>query len=450
MNYIKSRYAFSVLRKLPNNREICLLFSGRTGKNVYVSPSAYKNIMNGEFDRLSDDVYRKLVMHKILIPETENELLEVNKENSQILSQASNDRLYISVQPTASCQLACDYCGQRHSDKAFTDDIMDAIERRVEDKLSLSSFNLLEIGWFGGEPLCALNNMRKLNGRLKRITSNYGVGYRGHITTNGYALTPKLYEELKEQFNVNRIEITIDGSKEYHDSRRVTCSGKGTFDRIFNNLVSIVQSDNYDMTKCVISVRCNVDERNVNGVFSLLKMFVEKNIQRKILFYTAAVVSWSNNGAGSLKGRKILGEKSTEHIAYMVENNFNIGILPYRVAPFKCLGTDINAEMYDADGNIFDCSETSYSDYYSKQGYVLGNVLLTPDKDGEKRSKLQYVPKMLLKQRINPCNECKFYPLCGGLCPLALIEGTPRCPTFIYNMEDRIFLDFLAKNITKC
>ena len=52
MNYIKSRYAFSVLRKLPNNREICLLFSGRTGKNVYVSPSAYKNIMNGDFDRL--------------------------------------------------------------------------------------------------------------------------------------------------------------------------------------------------------------------------------------------------------------------------------------------------------------------------------------------------------------------------------------------------------------
>lgn len=446
MKYIKSKYAFAVSRKLLDDRDISLLFSGRTGKNIYVSKSTFQYVTEGEIELLSDDVRKTLVMQKILVPENEDELFEVNKENRLVTEQDFNDRLYISIQPTASCQLACDYCGQQHSTKALTEDLIDAIVRRVNKKLSQSSFKFLDIGWFGGEPLCALSNMRKLNKQLKEIAINNAVKYSGHITTNGYALTPKLYEELKEQFNIKRIEITIDGSKEYHDTRRITCNGKGTFDRIFSNIESIVTSEYYDMEKCVISIRCNVDERNVEGVFPLLQAFVAKNMQHKILFYTASVVSWSNNGAGSEEGRKSLGKHSTNHIAYMLENGFKIGILPHRAAPFKCLGTDTDAEMYDAEGNVFDCSETSYSEYYSKQGYVLGNVMEKETVKNNKRSKLQSVPDMLLNKDVKPCNECKFYPLCGGLCPLALIEGTPRCPSFIYNMEDRIFLDFLAKN----
>lgn len=80
----------------------------------------------------------------------------------------------------------------------------------------------------------------------------------------------------------------------------------------------------------------------------------------------------------------------------MLENGFRIGILPHRTAPFKCLGTDADAEMYDADGNIFDCSETSYSDYYSEKGYVLGNVMHEKIGSPVKRSKLKLVPNMLL------------------------------------------------------
>ena len=213
---------------------------------------------------------------------------------------------------------------------------------------------------------------------------------------------------------------------------------------IFNNLVNIVSSEHYDFSQCPISVRCNVDERNVEGVFPLLKLFVEKNLQRKILFYTTAVVSWSNNGAGSEEGRMLLGEYSTNHIAYMIENDFIVGILPHRAAPYKCLGTDEYAEMYDADGNIFDCSETSYSDYYNEKGFTLGNVLESTSSTNI-RSCLKDVPKRLLNSEISPCNDCKFYPLCGGLCPLALVDGTPRCPSFVYNIEDRIFLDFIAK-----
>lgn len=445
MKYIKSKYLFATSRKINGSKDICLLFSGRTGKNIYISPMIFENIIQGRIDMLSDKIREKLIDQKILVPEKEDEFLEVNKENLCTIEQDANDKLYISIQPTASCQLACDYCGQKHFNKTISDELINAIISRINNKLAGGKFKKIEIGWFGGEPLCTLGRMRKLNTLIKNIARNNNIEYSGHITSNGYALTPLIYAELKEEFNIKRIEITIDGSKEYHDKRRITIQGRGSFDKIFANLKSIVLSDQYDMKECVISIRCNVDERNINGVIPLLENFINNDMQKKILFYTASVVSWSNNGAGSENGRKNLGLDSTTHLAFMLENGFKTSILPHRTAPFKCLGTDKNAEMYDAEGNIFDCSETSYSDYYSKQGYILGN-LCTGDNLKLKRSKLQYVPDMLLKGTISSCKNCKFYPLCGGLCPLALIEGSPRCPSFIYNIEDRMFLDFIAKN----
>lgn len=106
MDYTISKYAFPVRRKLPNNKEVCLFFSGRTGKNIYVSPSAFLHVMKGEYDLLDDKVRTSLIDQKIIVSKKEDEFSEVNEENRLLLKREPNDRLYISIQPTASCQLA--------------------------------------------------------------------------------------------------------------------------------------------------------------------------------------------------------------------------------------------------------------------------------------------------------------------------------------------------------
>jgi len=357
----------------------------------------------------------------------------------------SHDRLYISVQTTAYCQLACDYCGQEHSKLYLDDNVIDMISKRIREKITHSSYKILEIGWFGGEPLLALGKMRKLNDELKKIAKELNISYIGHITTNGYFLTPALYNELKVEFNIKRIEITLDGTAEYHDKRRCTVNQRGSFNRIFDNLTRIASSSEYDLKTCVISVRCNVDKRNINGVLPLLKLIVEKGIQKKIMFYTTPVVSWSNNGAGDSLSKELLGYKSTEYLTYMIENGFKTELLPHRMKPYLCLATDPlgDFEMYDASGNIFDCSETSYITYYRNKGYVLGNV--SDHNLTNQRSCLKDMPRKLLNGQIEPCNKCKFYPVCGGLCALGLSEKEPRCPSFIYNIEDRMLLYYISK-----
>lgn len=150
MNYILSKYTFAVSKRTSSGQEICLLFSGRTGKNILVSKKVFSIVENGKFTTLQPKVLEILISEKVLVPSTEDELDEINKENKVQLSKKSTDRLYVSIQPTAACQLACDYCGQAHSRKFLTDSLIEQIVCRIKQKISLKDTKSLEIGWFGG------------------------------------------------------------------------------------------------------------------------------------------------------------------------------------------------------------------------------------------------------------------------------------------------------------
>ena len=435
-----SKYAFM---SAPRN-DVYLIFSGRSGKNIRLSCKSFDAIKHNRLDIISDDTLYLLRNVKVLVPENEDEFAEINKENHEKLRRQANFRkenLYLSIQPSASCQLACDYCGQEHKKAKISADNIHLVLNRIRMKLKTHTYKLLEIGWFGGEPLTAWTEMRHINRNIKDLTSSEDIRYISHITTNGYALTLHKYISLKNEFNCKRIEITLDGSKEFHDIHRFTINHSGSFDRIFSNLINIINSPDYDKDQCFISVRCNVDEKNIEGVIPLLKSLYDHNAQDKIFFYVANVVSWAKNGAGVENTWKKIGEKSTEYLLYMLDHGFKTEILPEREGPYMCLGTIRDSEMYDAYGNIFDCSETSYSSTYSKGPFALGN--LRNQKNLKYNSILKDVPEMLMNGKFEKCRVCKFYPLCGGLCPLALVENEPRCTSFIYNIEDRMLIQML-------
>lgn len=80
MNYILSKYTFAVSKRTSSGQEICLLFSGRTGKNILVSKKVFSIVENGKFTTLQPKVLEILISEKVLVPSTEDELDEINKE----------------------------------------------------------------------------------------------------------------------------------------------------------------------------------------------------------------------------------------------------------------------------------------------------------------------------------------------------------------------------------
>ena len=96
-------------------------------------------------------------------------------------------------------------------------------------------------------------------------------------------------------------------------------------------------------------------------------------------------------------------------------------------------------EVIDAYGHTYPCWEFPYTAYKGDEHMI--SSLKTPDmQKNEKVTLLDFSKKVLNGEY--ECSTCIFYPLCGGGCPLALHEGRNACPTYKFDIAQRLFLDY--------
>ena len=100
----------------------------------------------------------------------------------------------------------------------------------------------LSIGWFGGEPLVAMDVIRKISRAAQNHCALHGIDYSADMTTNGYRLTPALGRELIG-LGVGTYQISLDGDAECHDQTRLKANGDGTFQTIWSNLEGLLGTD---------------------------------------------------------------------------------------------------------------------------------------------------------------------------------------------------------------
>ena len=160
--------------------------------------------------------------------------------------------------------------------------------------------------------------------------------------------------------------------------------------------------------------RCNVDKRNWDGVSSLIKLLAKDGFQNKIShFYPIGVYSWGGNDAhtNSLT-KEEFAKKEIDWIIELIEAGFKPNILPNRQKQV-CAAVSPSFEMYDAFGNVFNCTEVSYTDTYEHTPYALGNIK-SPNEISNKRPLSDWNDTLLTDKF--PCHTCKMLPVCGGGC----------------------------------
>jgi uncharacterized protein len=436
------KYSYYVVVSDPiNEAGSCVLFSTRTGRELVASPAVLTCLQTNSLELIPEHILEKLKETKMIVPQDEDELLAVVNENKESIED--DTCLYEVIQPSAMCQLGCYYCGQKHNKDYVPEDLQDKMLARIRLKASTGQFKSLFIGWFGGEPLMALKQMRTLTPSLKAIAQEFGLKYGAKIVTNGLSLKVGIFEELVRDMAIKEFEITLDGVAEYHDKHRYTKEGGKSFDLIFNNLVNILNKPDYESHKCQISIRCNVDENNVDGVSPLIKMIADHGIHTKIShFYTMNVYSWGNDAHKKALTKEEFAQRELEWAIEMLQYGYKkVKFLPQRKKQV-CFTVSKNSEMYDAYGNIFDCSETSYVPVYENTEYKLGTLSNDYDNLALKRSQLFNWNDTLLTDKF-PCHTCKMLPVCGGACPKSWHEDMRACPTSKFNINDKLLLMYM-------
>jgi len=165
-----------------------------------------------------------------------------------------NKRLsHMILDITWDCNFACKYCkysGIYRGERVNTEIYM---SKEIIEKALLflknhsSESERLSIGFYGGEPLLAFENIKYAVFLAEKIFTSKEI--RFSLTTNGSLLLRKeIRRFLREHdFSVN---VSIDGPKEIHDRYRVNRLGRPTFNFILRGLRAFKQeSPEYFMKK---------------------------------------------------------------------------------------------------------------------------------------------------------------------------------------------------------
>jgi len=429
------------------NREKRLIYSTRTSVTALIDEIVFEKLLINNFDDIDSELLDLLFSMEIIIPENENEFEEVMVQNNSMLTV--NSHLDLTIQPTANCQLGCHYCAQEHSKVNMADDVYDKTLERVRSKLESQKFEHLSVTWYGGEPLNALTQLKRISTEIIGLCAENKVVYDGSIITNGLSLKPGVFKELYLQHNVLNYQITLDGTAEYHDLRRILKLGGETFDIIFKNIIDIIHLPFYqEKNSQPILIRTNIDKTNLAGIKPLVDLFAENGAQGKIQFSFAPIVDWGDKKYGSSDGftKKDFAAIEIDLMLYAHQKGFLISgsLLPKREY-MPCMVVAKDSEVFDAFGNVYPCYEFTYTPAYKDDIHKVGNLLdenFTPNEFATTRN--WYTD--IRKDDFATCNKCELLPVCGGGCVKNWYNDETGCPSFKFNFSDRLLIDYLNKN----
>ncbi|MBS6463823.1 MAG: thioether cross-link-forming SCIFF peptide maturase [Firmicutes bacterium] len=140
------------------------------------------------------------------------------------------------------CNLRCEYCFAGEGKyKGRTEYMSDEVARAAVDFLIGQSGNrkILEMDFFGGEPLMNLSVVKNTVAYAKEQGKLHGKKFLFTLTTNGVLLTGETAEWLNEE--MENVVLSLDGRKEVHDGVRRTVNGKGSYEVIIENLKRFVR-----------------------------------------------------------------------------------------------------------------------------------------------------------------------------------------------------------------
>ena len=154
----------------------------------------------------------------------------------------SNEVKALCIHICHDCNLRCRYCiadeGAYHSEREF---MSEQTAKRAIDFLIENSGNrrVLEVDFFGGEPLMCLQTIKNVVCYAKEKAAAVGKKFLFTTTTNALLLNDEAVEFFNEE--MENVVLSLDGRKEVHDAIRKTVNGKGSYDFVIDNIKNFVK-----------------------------------------------------------------------------------------------------------------------------------------------------------------------------------------------------------------
>lgn len=341
--------------------------------------------------------------------------------------------------PSYRCNLSCTYCFEKnyvrdpleHPDgwNSQFNFILSAVERSAFFGSGQYNPREIDITLMGGEPLLD-ENFEFVESAIA-FAEEHGFSYSA--VTNGVNLTT--FIPLFERYSPGSVQVTLDGTKRIHDSRRVFIDGSGSFSRIVAGI--------HGLLSCGIPtyVRLNLDSGNAEDLPDFMRFIMEEfrgdpNCIPYVYPMQDGGCSYEENILDERDAIELVNRANADNPEAAIRSMFHgddlidfvAGSGKLRLRRRFCAATK-NQYILDYSGNVYKC-------WYGagKASASIGNCTTTSaDKiiGGELNSR--WMSRSI--SSISKCRQCKYRYLCGGGCLSHIYHGleslgTPKCYDF--------------------
>ena len=144
---------------------------------------------------------------------------------------------------TDGCNLRCKYCSIGEKSDHFNIMNVDTMKSAGDFAVKFAkekNDNNINIILHGGEP--TIIRFTEYESFCEYLLKTYkDILFKFSLQTNGYHFTEDFISFLKK-YDIN-VGVSIDGNEKVHDKSRVDINGNGTFDKIKQNIIKLIENE---------------------------------------------------------------------------------------------------------------------------------------------------------------------------------------------------------------
>ncbi|MBP1631464.1 MAG: arylsulfatase regulator [Bacteroidetes bacterium] len=366
--------------------------------------SLIKKGQNIDKETINDDEFYDLLLDKRFIVANNSDEFLLYKS---IISNYRNiNNLNITIAPTMDCNYSCHYCFEKNEKKYISSEVIDSIVQYIKFH---NDVNVLDVTWFGGEPLMAIDKMKEFYQKMKL---NFNKEYKSNIITNGFFITPKILKDL-DSIGIQSIQITLDGNKSTHNKIKFTQNCSDTFSKTIENidLISKITPNIH------ISIRVNIDKKN-STEYADLYGFISERYKEKTNIGMSPAFVFDTSGLHDCDDCFSRKQSAKYVLDLYNTNNIHSHYIKYPEPYFhECSIRNKNVIAVDPEGFVYKCWEIIGKKEFAFAKLVNGKF---EEMNFETYNRFMYGADPIDDEK---CRQCSYLPICMGGCPFHRIEN---------------------------
>ena len=404
-----------------------LIYNFMTGELIFLSIEEYAEFCASN---THSDLVKILIKKWFVVPEEHNDA-QLSRQIKQFLSAVVYNNTdapirIFTILPTTDCNARCFYCFELGRSRK---DMSEQTAADVAEYIIRSSKGVdrIRLRWFGGEPLYNSKAIDIICSKLREAN----VNFYSNFVSNGYLFDDEAVKKGKEIWNINDVQITLDGTEEIYNRCKafIYRDGRSAFKVVTDNIERLLKAD------VGVKIRMNMDAHNEEDLYKLADYLTERfGGYKKFLYYVHLL--FEDSGKVQMERndfeRHQMIRKFFDFEDYIrSKQKFPLRTVKMLIQYHQCMADDPTTTIISPDGELGRCEHYSDTDFW---GSIYSNKINQDVVDDFKR----------VKYLGNTCDTCEMYPMCMQLIRCAQTISD-RCDDvdkqLHYRKIDRTILD---------